>query len=636
MSRPLSRLLVAGTSALSITALTLGLAAPAGAAPVNTPSRPEGVSAALDELRESPIVDLVPAATADQLTRIAAQRAPASRMAAATASSNVTAEELARTETSATFRFTLPEGEVTREGAVLQAYSIVGGLRSSDLNFLTNPVGQDGVDHYASYAEQTAIGLAMVDLLRENFSITGATVVTGGVNDHLVIPAGRNSFEITVTSARTESELLSAIEAITGDSSWNHTAPAWIIQSRLAFPEPELWTYGERVDVMPTLPTLAQFPNGANELTALIDSSPDDVTLSVKRQDENPFSGDRALRLDNSNLFGGGLTGTGGDAFFELLMEWTPPPLRLSNPTTVVTGATPVGDNFYRPNVGVSEVTATTTYDGPRTLEEAQAGFTTWVTETCDADMSDPIPGFSQGEEDEPMTWQEYLDTLGYSDSEPFETSPPLYTGPEYIGSALVSIADHNAAFRLLFKESAGDENGMFANLFDWEAACGVSEGPGDGDDPGDTQTPASISVDVPSAGVAGQPITLSATVSDAAGKPVAGQDVTFTIDEKEAESGTLRAAALALDPAADNPTTLTAKTDSQGVATVQYTPSTSGTLHITASTGGTNPVATDAISLVTITPRPGDGDDDGDTGGGGGNQSGSGSLGSLFGSLGS
>lgn len=645
MSRPLHRLLLAGTSALGITALTLGLTTPAVAAPTPSQNDPESITAALDELKNTPFFGMLPGAAVDQLTRTPAPQARGARAATAANSVTPTVEEVDRTENSATFRFTLPAGEVTRDGAVLQAYWDGGGFRYSELGYLTNPVGYDGVDRFWDYDGQV-IGAQIANLLRENFSITGATAVTGGANDYLVIPAGHNSFEITVTSARTAAELGVEFAQLTGDEDSAKANAAYVHETRLALPQTDVWAYGERFDLIADPVTTAQVPNGADELRATVTPSQSSPTLSIVRHDEQQFSGDRVLRITNATAFGGGSLDLGTDGALDVLLEWTPPPLRPVDMTTVVTGASAVGNDFYKPNPGVREVVVTTTHDGPRSVEEAESAFITWATETCGAEMTDPIPGVSVPEDSAPITWQSYLQLIHDTDGEAYDTQPPIYTGPEYVDAALTAVADRAAAFRYMAARLSENENSMFAGVIDWDAACGTSEGPGDGgpgdgddEEPGDAGKPATVTLQVPDAAEAGKLITLSATVLDDDGDPVVGQQVTFTIEEGAPAVGTLRAAARTLDRAGDGQKTLTGTTDANGVATVTYTPGTSGTLRVTATTGGANPVSTGTPVSIPVTAAPGDGggntdDDDDDTGGG--NQSGSGALGALLGSLGS
>lgn len=662
MSRPLNRLLLASTSALGITALTLGLVAPAGAAPADTvPTTPlddrQALAETIEELRASPLLAMIPGRTAEQLVPGlgAGPQSRGARMAATTASSFTPVfEEVGRTSTSATFRFTLPQGELTRDNAVLQAFTEVWGYRASVLSWLTDPAVDMGADHTQTYADQL-IGLRVADLVRENFSVSGATPTTAGMQDHFTVPAGQNSFDITFTSSRTKGELASAISEIVPFEADENDQLNWIVeylfQTRMSLPETSNevhWTYGDRLLVMKSVSS-SSYPNGANELSIAASGNRFESTASVTRVDGQRFSGDRVISVYDGQTHLEGVPLFGDLA--KLLSRAYPPPLQPGDLTPQVEGASPVRDGFYLPNPGVETITVRVSGTGPKTETEARSRFETWVTDTCQAEMTDLITNIPEGTD--PVTWQEMLDEMVeaiYSDESATDNATAIYTGPTYIDEVLAERENQFAAvLEMLGGLSAEDMQAaidvVIAALPDWDAMCGATDGPGDGegpgdgdDGPGDVQTPTSISVDVPSTGVAGEPISLSATVLDDAGSPVEGQQVTFTIDEQQAVPGTLRAATLNLDPAADGPTTLTATTDINGVATVTYTPSASGTLHVSASTGGTNPVSTEDISLVTVTPAPGGGDedDDGDTAGGG-NQSGSGSLGSLgslFGSL--
>lgn len=637
MSTPLRRFSVAATSALSVTALTLGLtSAPAGAQPSGPTTGPDEIVATFDELRASPIFDLIPGASPDLLPNMA-PRGPASKMTAATiGASNVTVTETSRSETSATYRFGLPPGEMTREGAVLQAFYETSGLRASAIDYLTDPARNISIDHSAPYSDQL-IELDVLALVRDNFTISGATAVSGELEDHLIIPAGLNEFEITVTSELTAAQLNQAIETAMGDNAWYDGAVESIFHSVLNFPSSETWRYGEQVEVISGMPSTAMFPSGSSELVAQMSGTSGNADLIVQRNDGQTFDGDRVLKIDTLAAMGMEGAGTlgmwGGEKFTAFMLNTVPPPIRPRNLNTVVTGATPIGNDFFKPDSGATAVVATTTSDGPGSEDEVRTAFTTWVTDTCDAEMTEAIPGYPVVEEEAPATWQSYLDSIVFAGPEPYEATPPLYTGLEYVDNVIAASAYYDAYFQLVIGTSAGQ---MFANIFDWDEACGAEWTPGD-DEPGDEQVPASISVNVPTGGVAGEPITLSATVTDADDNPISGRVVTFTINEDDSSAGTLVAAARTFAaPVAYSSTTLTATTGADGVATVHYTPKKSGTLHVSASTGGSDPVSS-PVSLIPVTPDSDDGDDDDDDDNtGGGNQSGSGSLGSLFGSLGS
>ena len=640
MFRPLRKFSVAATSALSITALSLGLAVPAGAAPNTQLDDPTAVAEAAARLSGPQLSDLVPGLVDDVLAQQPERRLSA-RAAAETSTLTPTAEETARTDTSATFRFTLPKGEVTRDGAALQAFSEVAGYRVSQLIWLTDPAVDLGADHSAAYSDQLT-SLRIADLVRENFTISGATATSGLREDHFTVPSGQNAFEITVTSARTQEELSGALQAIVGaqseEAEW---MASYLFGTRLALPSAGdhlRWAYGEPLPLMRTHAS-PKYPNGANELSLDRTGNSYNSTTTVSRVDGASFSGDRVLQFQT------GLDVLAGIPFYsalvEVLLNAAAPPLRVGPLTTEVVGATAVRDGFYLPIPGTDTVSARTVGTGPTTEVEARARFTAWVTETCEAEMTETIPGLTPPEGQDPPTWQEYLDSAVevYDTEEGSTGDSVLYTGSEYVDTVLAQQEEYFAAIFAMFPELDGfspedlDEfvDGLRANLPDWDAACGTSD---HGGDPGDGQQPATVTLDVPDAGVAGEPITLSATVTDSAGNPVPGEEVTFTVTEDG--TGTLRMAA-ALEPFTAAGITLTATTDDNGVASVEYTPTGSGTLRVTASAGGADPVTSDSDSTITITPAPGGGDDDGPGDDDGDDApAGSGSLGSLTGSLGS
>lgn len=636
--------MVAGTSALSITALTLGLSAPAGAFPTTAPGSPQGVPTAVDELRESPIFDMIPGVTADRFPPVAAPQASAARMAAAITSSTPAVEEVARTETSATFRFTLPGGEVTRDDAVLQAYVPFQGYRLSVLSWLTDPAAGFGADHSLPFDDQL-VALQVADLIRENFTITGATPTSRGLLDHFTVPAGQNSFEITISSARDREQLRDALRAITGIQpeddgldplDWQ---AEFLLETRLSLPETaaeSTWSYGERLFVMKSTGAATGYPNGANELSVIRTGTAFDSTLTISRADGTPFTGDRVLALGPEHLATGGLPMMG--EIFEAFMTLYPPPLRPGTLTTEVTGATHVREGYYQPDPSTATVTARTTGTGPTTLAEARTRYTEWVTETCGADLADPIPGFPEGENGEVITWQKYIDEMGEEFFGPVGEAEPaslVYTATDYIDAVRDEREGQLEALFALYPGMDIEEiiAALGALSADWDAACGTT----DGGDPDDGQAPAELTLDVPASGVAGSPLTLSATVTDNEGNPLVDREVTFTISEDDAGTLQMAVAGARFAPAANGATTLTAMTDADGVARVEYTPTSSGTLRISASTGGAEPVTSESDSTITVSPAPGGGDGDGD---GGDDEddaaSGGGSLGSLFGSSGS
>lgn len=648
MSRPLRRLSVAATSALSITALTFGLAAPAGAVPATQLDDPAAVAAAAADLSGRRISDLVPGLVDDVIAQQPDQRFSARAADADTATLTPAVEEADRTDKSVTLRFTLPNGAVTRDGAVLQAFSEAIGFRVSLLSWLTDPAVDLGADHSDAYSHQLT-SLRVADLVRENFTVSGATATTSALQDHFAVPAGRNSFDITVTSARSQDELSGALQTITGapaeESEW---MASYLFATRLELPSAGgefEWAYGEPLPLIRTH-AAPKYPNGANELIQDRTGNSYASTTTVSRVDGAPFSGDRVLRFQT------GLDMLTDIPFYgelaEILQSAAAPPLRVGPLTTEVVGATHLRDGFYLPDAGVDTITARTVGTGPATNTEARARFTTWVTETCEADMSEAIPGITLSDGQATITWQEYLDSAveAYDTEDGSYDESVLYTGPDFIDTVLVEQQKMFANLIAMFPEldglSSEDLDGLVDSIRaivpDWDAACGTSD---DGVEPDQGQTPASVSLDVPSSAVAGNPLTLSARVTDSAGDPVSGQQVTFTVSESGA--GTLRMAAAGDRVAitADGPTILTAITGADGVATVEYTPTGSGTLRVSASTGGANPVTSDSDSTITVTPAPGGGDDDGPGDADGDDDapasSGSlGSLGSLFGSLGS
>lgn len=656
MSRPSRRLAAAATSALGVTALTLGLSAPAGAAPITALDDPEAISAAADELLDSPITDLLPGAPG-----LAPEGAAASRLAGTlaadegTPTSNVDVEEITRNETSATFRFTLPPGETTREDAVLQAYSFALDYRVSALTWWTDPAAGMGARHDDAYADQL-VALQLADLVRSNFSVSGGVATSSAMQDHFTVPPGSNSFEFTVSSLRTESELAEAIRAIISAAGDDPDQAEWmagfLLESRLALPSSGselIWRYGERVPVLNPAAGAFGYPNGLNELTVERAGTIYDSTTTITRSDGEGFSGDRLLGILRQQEILGDVPVIGEIA--DLMSGFHAPPLRPGEITTQVSGATHVRDGYYRPAAGVEQVAVRFTGTGPKTEAEARSRFTTWVTETCDAELTDTIAGYPVPEGEGPITWQEYLDAaVGVYDQADEGSTNDLvvYTGEAYIDAVRQEMEERMAALIEMLPvligvspEDLEDSADIWAAILpDWDEACGTST-----DDPGDgSEAPANITVTAPEGGVAGEPLTLSATVLDKNGEPVVGQQVTFSITEDPAEAapaaGTLRAAALTLTAAADGPTVLIATTDADGVATVQYTPTRSGTLRVTASTGGDDPI-TSGEAPIPVAPEepgggePGPGDGGGDDGPGDGN-GGAGSLGSLFGSLGS
>lgn len=643
MTLRLRRLSVAATSALSATALTVGLAAPASADPVNDLLDPKAVSTAAENLIAPELLDVIPGVSGDDAARAAAQQGstPQTGLASAAISpSTPVVEEVSRTQTSMSLRFTLPAGEVTRDDAVLQAYVPFQNVRLSVLSWLTDPAADLGADHDLPYDDQF-VGLRIADLVRENFTVTGATPTSQGLQDHFTVPAGQNSFEITISSARDREQLREALRAITGvqpqddgldPMDWQ---AEFILESRLSIPETSgetTWHYGERLFVMKSMGAAAEYPNGANELSVTRTGTEFDSTLTVSRTDETPFTGDRVLSLGHEHLAFGGIPMMG--EIFEAFMSFYPPPLRPGTLTTEVTGATHVRDGYYLPDPSTATITARTTGTGPTTLPEARSRYTEWVTETCGADLADPIPGFPEGENGEVITWQMYLDEMGEELFEPDGEAEPVslvYTGTDYIDAVRDEREGQVEALFALYPGMEIEEiiAALGALSADWDAACGTT----DGGDPDEGQAPAELTLDVPSTGVAGSPLTLSATVTDDDGSPVPGQQVTFTISEDDAGTLQMAVAGARLAPTAEGATMLTATTDAEGIARVEYTPTTSGTLRVSASTAGARPVTSASDSSITITPAPGGGDGDGgddddDTSSGGG------SLGSLFGSL--
>ena len=271
----------------------------------------------------------------------------------------------------------------------------------------------------------------------------------------------------------------------------------------------------------------------------------------------------------------------------------------------------------------------------------------------------------------EPVTWQQYLDNA-VNGSELVEDVSEggyvIYPDAEYSDVIASHLAD---SINMVFAGFGGSLDdieealpALIASLPDWDTLCGVEWNPsddetGNGDDQpgGGEQTPDRINIDVPEGAEVGKPVTLSATVLDADGNPVEGQEVTFTICEGDGSgerSGTLLAAVRHYDTVKSGQTVLTATTDANGIAKVQYTPKKSGNLQVSASTGGSNPISStdETVPIVEETGNGNDGDGDGDgdnsggnnnaggnTGSGSGSGSGDGlfgSLGSLFGSLGS
>lgn len=645
MSRPLRRLSVAATSALSITALTFGLATPAGAAPAGIQPDQDAIAATTEQLVGLDALDMASDASKDELIRTAERQASAPPVASRSVSP--VAEEVSRTGTSVTFRFTLPAGETTSEDAVLQAFTEAFGYRVSQLTWLTDPAAGFGAQHDQSYSDQLQ-ALQLADLIRANFTVTGATPVSRGMRDHFSVPAGQNSFEITIASVRTQEQLRESLRAITGvqpEDDWDEMdwQARMLLETRMALPQDGTWAYGDRLAVLKNLGGGLSYPDGALELRTTTVGSGFNSTSTVVRADGAAFSGDRVLGLGPEHLAFESIPMM-GEMYDALISFMAPPPLRPGTLTTEVTGATHVRDGFYRPNQGVTVVTARTSGTGPTSLPEARERYTEWVTGTCDAEMTDPIPGYPATEGGEPVTWQAYLDQIDdelYGPVDDSEPALPVYTGAEYIDTLF---DEKNQQVEALFDVYPGlsieDIIAQLAELgYDWDAACGTSD---DGGEPGQGQTPASVSLDVPSSGVAGSPLTLSARVTDSAGDPVSGQQVTFTISETSAGTLRLAAAGARASTTADGPTVLTATTGADGVATVEYTPTGSGTLRVSASTGGADPATSDSDSTITVTPAPGGGGDDdgpGDADGDDDAPAGSGSLGSLgslFGSLGS
>lgn len=649
MTRSARSLSLAATSLLGIATLGIGLATPAMAAPSTTPSDESSIAAVSELLAETDLLDPTTGPTDEELERVAKRQASTAQFStAAVRSVTPTAEEVSRTATSVTFRFTLPEGELTRDDAVLQAFSEVAGFRVSQLSYLTDPSVGYGASAADGYDEQLA-QIQLATLLRENFSVVGATPTSRVTRDHFTVPAGRNAFQISINSARTETQFRDELRAITGVQPTEEGfdpaefATQLIFGTRMALPdESATWTYGDRISVYRSIYPGQKFPNGSGELTATRTARAQfDATTTVRRADGQPFSGIRVLALDPYAIYTAALPDYGGTNIVELVQLLYPSPLRVGAPTTVVTGASLVRDGFYLPDSGADTVTARTFYSGFSSIDEARDRYADWVTDTCEASLDDPIPGFTGGEGGAPVTWQAYFDDMFDDDDaedapgdEEQSTESPVYTGTQYIDAVYDDARDRADQVQDLFpgvditsEESlaALTEMGAF-----WDEACGTAD---DGGDPGEGQFPAELTLDVPSTGVAGSPLTLAATVTDNQGNPVPGQQVTFTISEDGA--GTLKMAATGarLAPAAKAVTTLTATSDSNGVSRVVYTPSTSGTLRVSASTGGAEPVTSETDSSITVTPAPGDGDG-GDTDADEDASSGSGSLGSIFGSL--
>lgn len=617
-------------SALSVCALSIGLAPSVTAEPI--PPNPDiaAVTALGDLINDPATADLLQGLTGVKPDRIAAMRAAptqttAAQATAAVTSSPVDASVVSTTDTSATFGFTLPAGQVTRDGAVLQAFTALSEeWQISQLYWLTDPGAGYGPNPVSSYDEQLA-GIELRAMLRENFTLTGATAETGRSQDELVVPAGSNSFEITVSSSRTKAELEDAIRSIIGDQPAEDGSDSVelltdvIWSTRLALPEADAWTYGDRLGVQNPAFPLPPYPNGADELSATRTGTTADSTLTVTRADDTAFSGDRVLELDQM---------AGMFDLFLFQNAMLPPPLR-GERAIQVSGATAVRDGFYLPEPGTDVVSARSTMSGPQDVDEARALYEDWVINTCEAELSDPI--FEDpAAEGEVITWDSYFDSTAsdFDEAEIDETDVAvLYTGPEYIDA----VADYR---EMMFDEITVDvdlEEISEQSAAYWDAACGTST-----DDPDDPElgTPATVAVDVPDAGTVGSPITLSATVTDADGQPVSGQDVTFTIVEEGGEPVEVAAFATAPSIATTGATTLTATTDDDGVAQVEFTPTTTGNLRVSASTGGADPVVSETDSTVTISPDADDGDDD-DSDDDGGSPGGTGSLGSLFGSLG-
>ena len=160
----------------------------------------------------------------------------------------------------------------------------------------------------------------------------------------------------------------------------------------------------------------------------------------------------------------------------------------------------------------------------------------------------------------EPVTWQQYLDNA-VNGSELVEDVSEggyvIYPDAEYSDVIASHLAD---SINMVFAGFGGSLDdieealpALIASLPDWDTLCGVEWNPsddetGNGDDQpgGGEQTPDRINIDVPEGAEVGKPVTLSATVLDADGNPVEGQEVTFTICEGDGSgerSGTLLAA---------------------------------------------------------------------------------------------
>ena len=643
MNQASHRLARATVSTVSAVALGVGLAVPVAAAP--GPAIPGTDTTGLSRVLSDP---------ANLTEELKERRLPTGAVLQAEASSavEITATEIARTETSATYRFTLPEGQVTREGAVVQGYGDAMGMRLSALTFVTNPAAGFGADHSAPY-EQQLLDIQIAELISETFSINGATVHSAPMRPGLVVPAGQTSVDITVASSRTLAELVDAVVDITGEPMDEHQLLAWeqIFEGRLEMiPETSseegiTWRYGDPVWAIDRVGSAMQsFPNGGNELDMRVSGTALEITNVITRVDGAPFSGNRVVatqdRLLAESLFG-------GKSLHELLSIVYPEPLRFSNPSTTVSGATPVRNGFYRPDVGAETVTVTTTHTGPGSAAEARTAFETWATETCEVSMEDPIPGYRVDEASEPMTWTQYIDEVADTfGQQPEDEEPPeqaIYTGEEYIDAALnaqSSMFDMAPLLLLLFGMSPDDLDvdsfdfdmvTLFEQLkpVDWDEACGTTAGD---PDPGDQQPPANLSITAPDSGTVGVPMELSATVTDANDNPVPGVEVTFSVTESGTPTLAAATGAVRLF-AGSGSTILTATTDSNGVARVQFTPSKTGSLSVKATTGGDVPIESDLDVPLSVTDS--DSDSDSDDASSGSIGSGSlGSLGSLFGSL--
>lgn len=399
---------------------------------------------------------------------------------------SVEVEELRRTDTSVTLEVTLPPGVTTTRDGVLQAYTETGGRRISRLSPLTDPAAGFGADHTNDYDTQY-LELELPRILRDTFSVDGATPISWAGRDHLEVHEGQNSVEITFRSSLDAEQLAMELRWISvGESDEERKLLAdHLLESRLALPLDATWTYGDRLPVERSPRSLADYVNVAHELTESRTGTRLDSTLQLTHPDGTELNADRILTLEAGDFRDLSVRELGGRTLREVFGQSFPPPLQHGKVRTEVTGARHERDGFYMPEPGATTVTARTTGSGPKTEAQARTLFTEWATDTCGAGMNTAIPGYPAAAGGPVMTWERYIDAVAPDFGRPDPDAAALiYTDIGALEVIRAETEENLAEFldRLPRIDEAEVVAALGSTLVDWDAACAdaVAGGPGD------------------------------------------------------------------------------------------------------------------------------------------------------------